>query len=253
MRLVCCPRCRKPAATVRPVRRFLLDARCFVLLALAGAGAAHADEFHGYATATTDYVFRGISQSNEGPSLQAGLDYASPGGFFAGLFVAGIDYPETRFRADSGNVEWDGYVGYSRPAGRDFAWDIALIHYDYPQSEADDTSYQELGFNLHYRDVARFGVTASDDARSSGASAWTAELELRLALGGHFLASGTLGHYAFSRSDWRDYRYFDLGLSATRGAWTFDLRWFGTSDEAESIAGPRLTRDRVVASVSIGF
>jgi uncharacterized protein (TIGR02001 family) len=238
---------------VRPVRRRLLIAPCFGPLALAAAVAAHAGEIHGYATAGTDYVFRGISQSNEEPSVQAGLDYALPGGFFAGLFVAGIGYPDTGYRPDPGHFELDAYVGYSHSAGRDFAWDVALIHYDYPDSEADDTSYQELGFNLHYRDVARFGITSSDDARSGGASGWTAELELRHALGSQFLVSGTLGQYAFSRSDWRDYRYWDLGVSATRGAWTFDLRGFGTSAEAESIAGPRLTRNRVVASVSIGF
>jgi len=42
-------------------------------------------------------------------------------------------------------------------------------------------------------------------------------------------------------------------VSATTGPWTFDLRYFDTSDEAETLAGPYLTRERVVASVSIGF
>jgi hypothetical protein len=34
---------------------------------------------------------------------------------------------------------------------------------------------------------------------------------------------------------------------------TFDLRYFGTSSDAETLAGPDLTRDRVVASASVGF
>lgn len=245
--------CRNRAVTGRTVRKRFLCARCLVLLALPGANVAHASEFHGYLTAGTDYVFRGVSLSNEDSSVQVGIDYAQPNGLFAGLFVASINYPETPYRADSGNIEVDAYVGYSRSAGRDFAWDVALTHYDNPQSEADDASYQELGFNLHYRDLARFGATFSDDARSGGASGWTAELELRRLIGSHFLVSGTLGHYAFSRSDWRDYQYWDFGVSATRGPWTFDLRGYGTSSEAESIAGPWLTRDRVVASVSVGF
>lgn len=235
------------------MRNPLILARCFGILALAGGGAAFGDEFHGYLTAATDYVFRGVSQSNEQATLQAGLDYSRAGGFFAGLFAAGIDYPTSSFRPDPGKTELDAYVGFSHPAGRDFSWDVALIHYQFPDSEADDDTYQELGFNLRYRDVARFGATASDDARTGGSSAWTAELELRRALGSNFQLSGTLGRYTFSRSDWRDYLYWDLGVSATTGPWTFDLRFFDTSDEAETLAGPRLTRDRVVASVSIGF
>ena len=229
-------------------------ARVCAVLAFAGAcAAAHADEWHGYLTAGSDYVFRGISQSNEDPAVQAGLDYAHASGFFAGLFAASIEYPTTPFYADPGAVELDAYVGFGRPAGRDFSWDVALIHYAYPDSEADDPDYQELGFNLHYRDFARLGLTASDDARSGGSSGWTAELELRRPLGGRFQVSGTLGHYAFSRSDWSDYEYWDLGLSAEAGPVTLDLRYFGTSDGAETLAGPDLTRDRVVVSASVGF
>jgi uncharacterized protein (TIGR02001 family) len=229
-------------------------ARACGVLALAGACAeAHADEWHGYFTAGSDYVFRGISQSNEDPAVQAGLDYAHAGGFFAGLFAASIDYPETPFYPDPGNLELDVYLGFGRPAGRDFAWDVALIHYAYPDSDADDPNYQELGFNLHYRDFARLGLTASDDARSGESSGWTAELELRHPLGERLQVSGTLGHYAFARSDWRDYEYWDFGLSAVVGPVTFDLRYFGTSSDAETLAGPDLTRDRVVASASVGF
>jgi uncharacterized protein (TIGR02001 family) len=238
---------------LRAVRIPLLLARGFGVLALAGSGAAFADDFHGYLTAASDYVFRGVSQSDEQPSLQGGLDYAHSSGFFAGLFAAGIDYPETSFRPDPGSLELDAYVGYGRPAGRNFSWNVALYRYEFPDSEADDKNYQELGADLYYRDVARLGATYSDDARSGGASAWTAELELRHPFAQHFQVSGTLGRYSFARDDWKDYLYWDLGVSATKGAWTFDLRYFDTSDEAETLAGPYLTRDRVVASVSIGF
>ena len=220
---------------------------------MAAGGAAAAGEVHGYLTATTDYVFRGVSQSDEQPTWQAGLDYAHSSGFFAGVFAAGIDYPSSRYRADTRDVELDAYLGYGRPAGRDFSWELALFRYSFPESDANDIDYGELGANLYYRDSIRFGATFSDDARSGGASAWTAELELHRPLGHGFQLSGMLGRYTFARSDWKDYLYWDLGVSATKGPWTFDLRWFDTSDEAETLAGPYLTRDRVVASVTIGF
>ena len=245
---------RVPAATGQPVRHRpnAIAVSCF-LLGVAWAGGAAAGEVHGYLTAGTDYVFRGVSQSDQDPSVQAGLDYVHEDGFFAGLFAAAIDYPTTSFRPDPGEIELNAYAGFGRPAGNDFAWDVALIHYAYPGSEADDDDYQELGFNLHYRDRARLGLTFSDDARLGGSSGWTAEIELRQPLAGKFQLSGTLGHYAFARDDWRDYEYWDVGVSAVAGPVTFDLRWFDTSDAAETLAGPRLTQGRVVASASVGF
>ena len=235
-------------------RLFRNVARCGAVFGLVCAsGEAAAGEFHGYVTAGTDYVFRGVSQSNEDPSLQGGLDYTLANGFFAGAFAARIDYPAIPLRPDVGSVELDAYLGFSRPAGRDFTWDIALVHYQYPDSEAQNDAYQELAFNLHYRDVARLGLTASDDARTGGASGWTAELELRQPIGPDFQVSGTLGHYAFSRSDWRDYQYWDIGVSSVLGPVTVDVRYYDTSDEAITLAGPLLTRGRVVASLSLGF
>jgi uncharacterized protein (TIGR02001 family) len=229
-------------------------ARCAAVLGLISASTgAVAGELHGYVTAGTDYVFRGVSQSNEDPTLQGGLDYAHAGGFFAGLFAAGIDYPTIPLRPDVGNVELDAYIGFARPAAGDFAWDVELIHYEFLESEAQNHGYQELGFNLHYRDVARFGLTASDDARTGGSSGWTAELELRRPIGRHLQVSGTFGRYAFARDDWRDYLYWDAGVSSELGPVTLDLRYYDTSDEAQTLAGRRLTAGRVVASVSIGF
>lgn len=234
-----------------PLRHF---ARCGAVLGLVCAsGESAGGELHGHVTAGTDYVFRGVSQSNEDPSLQGGLDYTLPRSFFAGVFAARIDYPEVPFRPDSGSIELNAYLGISRPAGRDFTWDVAIVHYGYPDSEAKNDAYQELAFNLHYRDVARLGLTASDDARTGGSNGWTAELELRRPIGSDFQVSGTLGHYAFSRSDWRDYQYWDAGVSSVLGPVTIDVRYYDTSDEAVTLAGPLLTRGRVVASLSLGF
>lgn len=216
-------------------------------------GAAAAGEFSGYLTATTDYVFRGVSQSNTNPTLLGGLDYAHDSGAFAGLFAAAIDYPDTPFKADTGQAELDLLVGFSRPVGRDFEWDISLIHYQFFESGSSNDDYQELALNLHYRDVARFGVAASNDAVAGGSSGWIAELELRQPFGGRYQASGTFGRYALSHERWRSYLYWDLGVSAEFAPVTLDLRYYDTSHEAVTLAGERLTEARVVASLSVGF
>ena len=244
----------------RPVRRryvgvnfhHCIASSCGAAWLFAGAP-VHADELHGYLTFVSDYVFRGVSQSNEDPTVQAGLDYLNPTGVFAGLFAAHTDFPANAFGSDRGPVELDAYVGYSRAAGREWSWDIAALRYDYTDSTGFDYSYNELAANLHFRDILRLGATVSDNAAASGASGWTAEIELRRSLSDRFQVSGSLGNYAFERPDWSDYRYWDLGVSAVFGPVTFDVRYFDTSLGAESFVDPRLTRGRLVGSVSLGF
>lgn len=229
-----------------------MAALCGVVWLLASAP-LRAHELHGYLTLTSDYVFRGVSQSNEDPTIQAGLDFLHSGGVFAGLFAARTDIPENSFGSNPGEIEFDAYLGFGRAAGRHWSWDIAALHYDFPDASGFDYSYNELVANLHFRDILRLGATVSNDAAASGAHGWTAEIGLRHALGERFQLSGTVGHYDFERAGWEDYRYWDLGVSATVGPVTFDMRFFDTSGETQPLVSPRLTRGRVVGSVSAGF
>ncbi|MGH8251591.1 MAG: TorF family putative porin, partial [Steroidobacteraceae bacterium] len=212
---------------------------------LAACAPARAHELHGYFTVVSDYVFRGVSQSEEDPTVQAGIDYLHPVGIFAGAFVARTDFPGSPFGSNPGAVEFDAYLGFGRASGGDWAWDVAALSYEFPESTGFDYSYQELAANLHFRDILRLGATVSDDAAASSASGWTVEIELRRPLGDRFQLSGSLGHCEFERTDWGDYRYWDIGVSTVAGPVTFDLRYFDTSgDVAASFLDPSLARAR---------
>ena len=213
----------------------------------------HAHELHGYLTLVSDYVFRGASQSSGDPTVQAGVDYLHSSGVFAGVFAAHTDFPENSFGSNPGPIELDAYLGYSRAAGRDWSWDVAALRYDFPDSTGFDYSYNELAANLRFRDIVRLGATVSDDAGAGGASGWTAEIELRQPLDDRFQLSGSLGHYEFQRNDWSDYLYWDAGVSAIAGRFTFDVRYFDTNSERAGFAGAQLTGSRLVGSVSVSF
>lgn len=232
--------------------RHCIACGCGMTWLFAGAS-VHAHELRGYLTLVTDYVFRGVSQSNEDPAVQAGVDYLHPSGVFAGVFTARTDFPDSVIGSNPGPIELDAYLGYKHAAGQNWSWDVAALRYDYPGSNGFDYSYNELAANLRFRDFLRIGATVSHDAGASGASGWTAEIELRHSLGDRFQLSGSLGNYEFEQAAFRDYSYWDVGVSAITGRLTFDIRYFDTDTNGSGFAGPRLTRSRLVGSISVGF
>ena len=86
---------------------------------------------------TSDYVFRGVSQTRERPAISAGVDLTNEG-FYAGAWASNVDF------GDSTDVEVDLYAGY-RPEVAGYALDVGVVGYLYPgQPEGADYDYVEL-------------------------------------------------------------------------------------------------------------
>jgi uncharacterized protein (TIGR02001 family) len=86
---------------------------------------------------TTEYVFRGISQTSEGPALQGGFDLTC-GIFYMGVWASNLDWGGTGLFGFSGNdavanIEMDWYMGIKPVTGR-ITWDLGVIYYTYPNS-----------------------------------------------------------------------------------------------------------------------
>ena len=78
---------------------------------------------------TTDYRYRGISQSRLKPAISAGADYAHPSGFYVGTWLTSIKWIK-----DAGGdapLEWDVYGGYKGTAGP-LGYDVGFLRYNYP-------------------------------------------------------------------------------------------------------------------------
>ena len=81
--------------------------------------------------ATTDYRYRGISQSRLKPALSAGADYSHASGLYVGTWLTTIKWIK-----DAGGdapMEWDVYGGYKGQFGASgLGYDVGLLHYNYP-------------------------------------------------------------------------------------------------------------------------
>jgi uncharacterized protein (TIGR02001 family) len=81
---------------------------------------------------TSNYIFRGISQTHGKPALQGGVDYAHSSGLYAGVWASNITWVKQYL--DSGSTEIDVYGGFKNSFADDWTYDVGLIHYHYAGS-----------------------------------------------------------------------------------------------------------------------
>jgi uncharacterized protein (TIGR02001 family) len=115
------------------MRKSLLSLSMAVVLAAPILAAAETPPpVTGNMTITSDYRFRGISQTYLGPAIQGGADYAHASGLYFGNWnssVSALVYTE------GSGIEMDFYGGYRKSFG-DIGIDVGTIYYWYPRAKA---------------------------------------------------------------------------------------------------------------------
>ena len=90
------------------------------------------------ASLTSDYRYRGISQSRVKPALQGGVDYAA-GAFYVGAWASTIKWISD-WDADA-SVELDLYGGYKGTIIKDaLTYDVGVLTYQYPGNKFDPSA-----------------------------------------------------------------------------------------------------------------
>jgi uncharacterized protein (TIGR02001 family) len=126
-------------------------------------------EISGNVALTSDYRFRGITQSAEDPAVQGGFDAEFGPGFYIGTWGSVVDFGGGEY----GSLELDYYAGWASSIGdTDFGIDVGYIYYDYPGDDGDvEGDYQEVYVSGSWRDLA-IGVHYSDDYYAESDEFW---------------------------------------------------------------------------------
>ena len=93
--------------------------------------------------AVSNYMWRGQSQTDGGPAIQGGLDYAHQSGFSAGTWVSNVDF------GDDTNYELDFYTGFGGSINDDLSYALKLTYYAYPDGR--DLDFSEIGASATYK------------------------------------------------------------------------------------------------------
>ena len=89
-------------------------------------------------TLTSDYRYRGISQTRLKPAIQAGVDYALPAGFYIGAWASNIKW--IKDAGGDASVEIDVYGGYKGEIAKDLTYDVGVLTYIYPSNKLNPSA-----------------------------------------------------------------------------------------------------------------
>jgi uncharacterized protein (TIGR02001 family) len=124
-------------------RSLLAVAAAIALGALAPQAQAQDSPLSFNVSLTSDYRYRGISQTRLKPALQGGADYALPAGFYIGAWGSTIKW--IKDAAGDANVEIDLYGDYKGEIVKGLGYDIGVLQYVYPgaKTPAWDLVYKD--------------------------------------------------------------------------------------------------------------
>lgn len=214
---------------------------------LLGAASAGAAEVSGNVSIGTDYAFRGISQTNENPTIQGGFDVAADSGLYAGIWASNVAF--------DGSIEVDLYAGYGGEFTPDVSYDVGILRYEYPDDEqggAPSSSFNEIYGSVGFAG-ATLGFAYSPDYFYESDTGVYVYVDYGVDLGENFGLSLHYGNQSIdNNAQWGtpDYSDYSIGLSTSAADLDFSLTWYDTDlSDMECFGGSDLCSSRVVLAV----
>ncbi|GBE10880.1 bacterial protein of unknown function [bacterium BMS3Abin12] len=181
---------------------------CSTLAAAAGllvAVSAHAD-LTANTGATSDYVWRGTTQTGDGAAISGGIDYSHSSGLYVGTWVSNTSF---------GSQELDLYGGLSRTF-KGVGIDLGVIKYLYPQSAG--LNWTEFSAGLSYGPFSAAGHFTNDVFGSrTNAQYYEVAVSYPLPLGKGLTVGAHIGRYHFDNPTAATFdSYTDFNASLTK-------------------------------------
>ena len=195
---------------------------------------------------TTDYLYRGISQTHEGPALQGGFDYTyKPLGAYVGVWASSIEF-DTPGNSDDSSMEIDYYGGFSGEWASGVGWDIGGMYYYYPDQNEDrgagDYNFGEIYGSLSYtfpgtlKPSIESGLAYSPDFFGEDGDGLYTYGKFGLTLPYDFGAHALIGYQDVDGGKTSgpagfDYVHYSIGVSKEFGILGFDLSYNDGDDD----------------------
>jgi len=184
-----------------------------VIALFSGVMSLQAAEFESNVALSSDYIWRGMTQTAEEPAISGGFDIAGESGLYFGTWASNVEF------GDGAALELDWYAGYANELDNGFSYDIGYLAYTYPGEDSLDFEEIYVGFGYSY-----FGYTFS-----SGQDSAPDNSEISVALGETGLGL-TYGDY----DEYGEYTIISYDLPVAIAGLGVSLAWTDFSAEDSS-------------------
>ncbi|EEF80004.1 TorF family putative porin [Methylophaga thiooxydans] len=231
-----------------------LSALCFAATTMFAASSAMAWESEDGAHSTSasvafssEYIWRGVSQTDGDPAISGSLDYSHSSGFYAGAWGSNVDY------GDDASAEFDVYLGYGGEFGdTGIGYDVGFLRYMFP---GEDYNFNEVYGSLSYS-IFSAGIAYSNDTLGSDEDGYYYYVDASYDLPMGLNLYGGYGVYDADEATFTDgvddYGHYWIGVSKDVAGFTLDLSYQDADSDAEDWAGD-LAEETFLFSVSRSF
>ncbi|MDH3748433.1 MAG: TorF family putative porin [Gammaproteobacteria bacterium] len=223
-----------------------------VLLALCAASAStHAQEFTFYGAITSDYVYRGVSNSDDHGALQLGIDVNTDSGLYGGVWASTTDITNGN-RNRSREVDY--YLGYVHYFDNDWSASLSINRYSYPGSDGNvDYDYTELTAIIGIHERLWFEVDYTDSVFGHDQPAYNLAALASWPLTASLTLTAGVGHFDVSEIADNAYSYWQIGVSRPLAWTTVDFRYHDTNNVPAQISLSELADPRIALTISAAF
>jgi uncharacterized protein (TIGR02001 family) len=232
------------------------------LMMVAGITVAQA-QVTGNLGLTSDYRFRGISQTQNAPAVQGGIDYTHASGLYVGNWNSSVS---SSMYTNGAGIESDVYAGFKKEIFGKFVLDVGTYNYLYPRATTAGTGsnfdtyegYAGLGYgpvSVKYSRTLGNGYFGTTNARGTGY--YEANVAYPVTQKISLLAHA--GHTNVANSTNLDYTDYNFGVGYDLEGWNIAAKYYTNTAEtssfktANTINGQKLYKNAAVVSVSKSF
>jgi uncharacterized protein (TIGR02001 family) len=226
------------------VRR--IGVTCIVCWTVSGcllaAVPAVAADVSGSVAITTDYIYRGTSQTAGQPAAQAGVQFHSSAGWNAGMWGSSVDFQNGAGIA----YELDLQAGYSWSLSPDWSMQAGYVHYAYLDDGDAGYDYDEVSASLSYQQRATASISWSPNTSKhtywgfiSDRQTFAYELSLLQPLRPRWSLCAGVGYYDLRDIANTGYWYWSTGVAFTWQGMQVDVLHINTD-----ATGRRLFEDQ---------
>lgn len=203
------------------------------------------------AAATSEYFFRGISQTDDHPALQGGVGYSWTNGLYVGAWASNVDFGHS----DPTDAEIDTFVGWNGDVSDKVNLDVQLVRYNYAgEPDGVNYAYNELVGKATIAENYTVTLGYTNDYLNTDTDSTYLGLGGSWGIGKDVNLTASVGYTTLDNDIATEDGYFDYSVGVNRdfGPVNVGLGYVGTNGDADNVFGKDNAEDKVVLTFAIG-